>query len=92
MRLLRLVFVLIGGKHRPSQPNFVFYGFSDLPRAPAPLCGHGLLRQRVEVITNEPGRGWKDTVMMKVECLEHTDVMFVTIIINDFCRTPPSVS
>ena len=29
------------------QPNFDFCGFSDLPRAPAPLCNHGLLRQRV---------------------------------------------
>ena len=29
------------------QPNFDFFcGFSGLPRAPAPLCDHGLLRQR----------------------------------------------
>ena len=29
----------------------IFCGFSDLPRAPAPSCDHGLLRQRVNVRT-----------------------------------------
>ena len=28
-----------------------FHGFWELPRAPAPLCDHGLLRQRVNVRT-----------------------------------------
>ena len=31
----------------------IFYGFSDLPRVPAPLCDHGLLRQKVNVRTTK---------------------------------------
>ena len=42
--------VFFGGKCRAPQPNFVFCrGFSDLPRAPAPLYDHGLLDLRVNV-------------------------------------------
>ena len=33
--------VFLGG-NASSQPNFDFLWFSDLPRAPAPLCDHGL--------------------------------------------------
>ena len=34
----------------------IFYGFSDLPRAPETfLCDHGLLRQRVNVRTTTTG-------------------------------------
>ena len=35
------------------------------------------------------GRGWKGAVMIKVECLEHADVMLVTIMATDFCRSLP---
>ena len=33
--------------------------------------------------TRELDRGWEGAVTMKVECLEHMDVMFVTIMAND---------
>ena len=44
VRFLRLVYFL-------GSRISMFYGFWDPPRAPAPLCGHGLLRQRVNVRT-----------------------------------------
>ena len=47
------VLVLVPGIQTPNpNPNpFDFFCFSGLPRAPAPLCEHGLLNQRVNVRT-----------------------------------------
>ena len=42
--------------------------------------------------TRELDRGWRGAVIIKVECLEHMDVMFVTIVANDSCRSPPITS
>ena len=38
------------------------------------------------------GQKIEGAVMMKIECLKHMDVIFITIMANDSCRSPPIAS